>query len=302
MKHILLLGIFLGSIICTGQKTFATLGYTMATTSWNKAYYPHYSYHSIPNDLSQADFARDRMFFGNWHVKMGLIDEGAYFDSDLSWLGQTFVTSLYEWAANRNVKPNHQVGVGRLRKLQKNFENFAVNNDSMEAFAIDANMWSMELAFGKKFLVGGYFGTSGLGIDDGDLNYANTGGTTSVGFAPNSYIYGQLGLGFHYALMEDDYNALISLRANRLRVWKSSTEGEYKRTGLEIYPSLRVWIGETAGLYLDMSYRYRMFFDKQVVDYWSDQADGTIEGTLPGFSSHQLSLTLGLFIPYWNLD
>lgn len=282
--------------LANAQKAFVALGYTMSNSSISKAYYPHYSYHPVPADLTTVDFSKDNFLVGNWHFKMGWLSEDLYFDSDLSFLGQTFVTSVYEWGANKNIKPQHQVGVGKLRKLKKNFETVAVSEITSDFFGIDANLWSMEIAFGKRFLVGGYFGTSALGLDS-DIAFGNTGGTQSVGFTPHNYIYGNLGLGLHYVF--DDNIAIFSLRGERLRVWKNSHDLDYKRTGFEIYPSLRAFIGGGAGIYLDLYYKYRYFGKKTVTDHWSDDADGTSEGTLVGFSSATFGITLGIYVPYF---
>lgn len=301
MKNLLFLILILfGTFISYAQpESYVVIGYGAEFNGFNKAYKhwnsAFYSIHDQPvtilngDGTSQIDytgisFDRDRFNTTNWVFKMGMITDEIYFESDMSMLAQELFAVGYEWVANKNLKPTLHYGTGKLRKIDDN-----TGIDSAYGLGSAGTLWNLDLGFGGSFKVGPYTGFSGLATHS-FKNVAQTSASTQETYQlfEQGMVFGSLGIGFHYSF---ENQALLSLRVNRIRT--RSKKGYFSNSdydpwrGIEIYPSLKIWGGDDAGIFVEVFGKYYIFSEYE-----------NPEVILPGFNFSTVGVSLGFYIPY----
>ncbi|TNE54749.1 MAG: hypothetical protein EP338_06320 [Bacteroidetes bacterium] len=286
---------FLGTFSQAQEKYYGMIGYGAGIKTFSQAY-GTYSGSNPPVDITSLDLKNDRMAYSNWKIKAGLLGDGYLFDVDLTGAFTSVALAVYEYVKDEPVKRESFPEVGKLKKVAENTRNDAYG------YGYDFNVFSMEFGAGAEgWLVSAYAGYSKIGTG----TFKNTTGTNS-----NSQLFvtmrengiGHLGLGLHKIIGDDEKMAQLSLRVNRMIVrsgWEYYTKEE-RRRGLEIYPSARIFLGESYGLYAELYYKFQRFKDFKTPADWApaNASQEFDEGLLPGSTSHVVGLTLGFFMPY----
>ncbi len=302
MKNVTLLALFLG-IFFNGlaqPESYVVIGYgaefnsfSKAYKNWNSAFMSQQaqpvtntsSDGTVQIDYSNVPFSQDKFNTTNWVFKMGLLTEGVYFESDMSMLAQELFAVGYEWVADKNLRPTLHYGTAKLRKIDEN-----TGIDSAYGLGSAGNLWNLDFGFGGNFMIGPYTGFSALSTHSFDnIAVATASNQETYRLFDNGMVFGSLGIGLHYNF---ENQALLSLRVNRIRT--RSKKGYFGNEdydpwrGVEIYPSLKVWGGDEAGVYLEVFGKYYIFPKYE-----------NPEVILPDFTFSTIGVSLGFYIPYY---
>ncbi|CAG5078194.1 hypothetical protein [Parvicella tangerina] len=281
-------------------ESYVVIGYGAEFNSFSKAYKNWNSAFNSQNaqpvtimnsdgttqtDYTPVEFDKDKFNTTNWVFKMGVLTEGFYFESDMSMLMQELFAVGYEWVADKDLKPTLHYGTAKLRKIDEN-----TGIDSAYGLGSAGNLWNLDFGFGGNFMVGPYTGFSALSthaFDNVGSIYATNQETYRL--FDDGMVFGSLGIGFH---MNIENQALVSLRVNRIRTRSKKgffSNDEYEPwRGIEIYPSLKVWGGDEAGIYLEVFGKYYIFPEYE-----------NPEVIMPGFNFSTVGVSLGFYIPYY---